>query len=736
MGGLPVRLTRFFGRDAEGAAVENAVARARLVTLTGAPGCGKTRLGIELGARLAERFRDGVALVELAPIPDPGRVTSAVGLALGIDEEAGRPMADTLADALAGAELLLMLDNCEHVDAAAAELAGRVVAACPGVRILATSRIPLGLPGEQVWSVPPLERAPAVELFIDRARLAAGGIATDASARALVERICDRLDDLPLAIELAAAWTRVLTPGEILVRLDAALPLLATGARGASARQQTMEAAVEWSYRLLPAAEQQLFDRLSVFAGGFDLRAVEAVAAPEEALGGLSALVDHSLVVADPAPAGSMRYRLLEPVRQCGETWLADRGERDEIAGRHAVHYLEVARDADVGLRGGDRAPALERLEQEHGNFLLALEWARGGRSDLGLRLCASLAGFWELRGRVNDGRAWLDEMLTIDAPDRRLRATALSRAARLAWRQQDHERARALLQESLAIVRDLGDDLAVARRLRSLALVAMSEDDAETAIRLCEQSAAIFRANDDEPGLVWALVFLGWARYVDGDFAGGDRHMCDALAVNRPAGSVAATVNALLGRAYGVSQANRPGNPAAQRTHLVAALTTMRDEGGGAVEEPDWLWAGAGLAEAEDRVRSAFRLAGAAEALGRRGGTHTLAVIRPLEASLESAARRIGRAAADRLKAEGARMSLDDLIAEAIAEPGADPLSPREREVAELVAQGLSNVEIATALVISKRTVESHVDHIKQKLGLRTRHQVMAWAMREAPDP
>ena len=733
MVGLPVRLTRFFGRDAESAAVASAVEQARLVTLTGAPGCGKTRLAIELAARLAERFRDGVAFTELAPISDPGRVASAVGLALRIDEEFGRPMTDTLADALAGGELLLVLDNCEHLDAAAAELAGRLVAACPGVRVLATSRVPLGVPGEQVWSVPPLEREPAVELFSDRAALA-GGVAADA---AVVELICARLDDLPLAIELAAAWTRVLSPREVLDRLDAALPLPATGAGSASARQQTIEAAVEWSYRLLPAAEQRLFIRLSVFAGGFDLRAAEAVVAPEEALGGLRVLVDHSLVLAAPGRAGAMRYRLLEPLRQCGEAWLSAGGERDAVARRHAEHYLEVARAADGGLRGGDRASALHRLEQEDGNLALALEWARRGRSDLGLRLCAALAGFWELRGRVNDGRAWLEEMLERDTPDRRLRATALSRAARLAWRQQDHARARALLEESLAIVRALGDDPALARRLRSLALVAMSEGDVAVAMRLCAQSAGIFRANDDEQGLVWALIYLGWARYLDGDFAGGDLHMRDALAVNRPDGSVAATVNALIGLAYGASQANPAGNVTSQRKHLVEALTTMRDDdGGGVVEEPDWLWAGSGLAEAEDRLRSAFRLAGAAEALGRRGGTHTLVIIRPLETSLDAAARRIGKATADRLKADGARMSLEDLWAEAITEPGDDPLSPREREVVELVGQGLSNVEIARVLVISKRTVESHVEHIKQKLGLRTRHALMAWALREASNP
>jgi predicted ATPase/DNA-binding CsgD family transcriptional regulator len=731
---LPVHLTRFVGRQTEAAELQGMVESAPVLTLVGAPGCGKTRLGIELAAQLAPRFRDGVWFAELAPIADPELVATVGAGALGIYEEPGRPVEDTLAEALAGAELLLLLDNCEHVVDAAAALARHLVAASPSVRIVATSRAALALAGEQVYRVPPLGIDSATELFTDRARLASNQFSADGANAALVRQICERLDGLPLAIELTAAWTRVLSVGQILDRLDRALPLLRTTAGATSSRHAMMEATVAWSYRLLRPAEQRMFDRLAVFAGSFDLEAAGAVAAPgEDALVVLTSLVDQSLVLVEPAAAGPMRYRLLEPVRQCGDAELVARGEGDLLRRRHAEYYLEVARRSDAALRGHQRALALRRLEQEEANLVSALEWARRQRWDLGLQLGAALARFWELRGRVNDGRARLEDLLTSDTPNRRLRATVLSRAGRLAWRQRDYRRARELLEESLTILRGLDDRLGVARRFRSLALVAMSEGDARTAIRLCQQSIDVFRAHGDQQGLAWALIFLGWAHYLDGDIDGGNQHMRDAMVVNRPAGSVAATVNALLGLVYGAARAD---DVTSQRGHLVDAITAMRD-GGGVVEEPEWLWAGAGLAVAEGRTQSAFRLAGAAEALRRRGGTHLPEqFIPPLERLLDPAGRTIGPARADRLKAEGAQMTLTALMAEAIAEPEVavdDPLTPREREIAELVAQGLTNVQIADRLVISKRTVESHVDHIKQKLGVGSRNQVMAWALRDA---
>jgi predicted ATPase/DNA-binding CsgD family transcriptional regulator len=736
-GNLPVQLTRFFGRDAETAELDELLAHQRLVTVTGAPGCGKSRLGIELGRRVMARFGDGVWLVELSPVADPGHVPSAVGAVLEIAEGGGRSMADALTSALADREVLLILDNCEHVVDAAAELAGRLVQECPAVRIVATSRLPLGLPGEQVWAVAPLGCEPAIDLFVDRARLASSDFRVDDASRAQFVRICRQLDGLPLAIELAAAWTRVLSPAQIADRLDDASALLATAGRTASPRQQTMEATVEWSFRLLAPDAQQLFARLSVFVGGFDLAAAQEVAGADgDVLAALTALVDHSLVQREPAGDESMRFRLLEPLRQYAALRLAAAGERQSIRRRHAEHFLDVARRCDGELRGDGRLAALRRMEQDEGNSFAALDWALTQPSDLSLRLGAALGQSWEVRGPVTQYRSYMQALLALDTSDHRLRATILSRAARLAWRQQDHRQARALLEESLASIRGFGDDLAVARRLRSLSLVALFEGDGESAADLGERAIALFRSHGDERGAALALIQLGWARYFAGDVDIGDGSMREAVSSSRRLGFGPGIALGLQGLTHG---AQLRGDATSARAHFVDALAAVRDAGmsGG---EPSWLWAGAVLAADEGRFDAALRLVGGAEAMGRiRGSGLEREVFRPLRPRLDRAFDAVEPGAARRLVAEGPKMSLEALVAEAVAEPGLvgdDRLSPREREVVELIGWGMTNGEIAERLFISKRTVESHVDHIKQKLGHGSRSQVIAWALRDSPDP
>ncbi|TCM41231.1 BTAD domain-containing putative transcriptional regulator [Kribbella sp. VKM Ac-2568] len=725
--GPAVGLTRFFGRESELGVADRLLAETRLVTVAGPPGGGKTRLATELAARTG--CFEGVWLVELAAVSDERAVVGAMASALGISEKPGESTTEALVTALSDAKSLVVLDNCEHVVDAAAQLAGRILATCPSVRILTTSRVPLGVAGEQLFRLPPLDDGPALELFADRAGLVAVELG-DAAAGEHVLQICRRLDGMPLAIELAAAWNRVLSPPEILERLDALLPL--SRGTGSSDRQQTMTATVEWSRRLLPQPARLLFDRLSVFVGGFDLSAAEAVAQlGADLLGSLTVLVDHSLVLAEPAAAGRTRYRMLEPLRQYGETALAARGEADLIRERHAQHFLAVARRCDAGLRGPNRPAGLIELQREAGNLLAAANWARSQPTDLGLELSTALAYFWEQRGRINGARARLEELLDRGAEDPRLRAAALARVGRLAWRQRDYPAAREAYQESLSLAREFGNGLDAARGLRNLALVESTTGNTARARKLCAQSIALFHDHDDEQGKGWALTVLGLAKYEDGDWQGGRECYLQALKASQSTGADALGVSARLGTAFAAAVT---GDVAEHRHQLSLVIEDLR-KADGLVEDPEWLWAATTLAAAEGRILCALRLAGAAEALSRRGGRMAGTMTAYCEAVVERAREEAGARTAERLMAEGQTLPPERLMAEALAVPTpADrPLTDREREVAELTGQGRTNDEIAAALCISRRTVESHLEHIRQKLDLTNRYQLMAWALQRS---
>ena len=734
-----VFLTQFYGREPASAELGQILEACRLVTLVGAPGGGKTRLGVELGNRLADRYASGVVFVELAPVADPSLVASALAGALGVRDQPDRSVEDAVVERLASAELLLVLDNCEHVVEAAADLVARLLAGCPSLRVLATSRIALDLGGEQVWRVPPLDLGAAVELFMDRAELATSRIGVDPPAAGVVERICERLDGLPLAIELAAAWTWLLTPVEILRWLDHVLPLLRSHVGDGSRRQQTMEATVDWSYQLLKSDQRRLFARLSVFAGGFDLEAAQAVAPGEDVLVGLAALIDHSLVVAESASSEVMRYRLLEPVRQCAEAQLSIGGERDATCRRHAEHYLDVAARLDAELRSGSEQDgsggALSRLERETANCRLALAWARDQPNDLGLRLCTALATAWVMRGHVNEGRAWMDEMLDRrpESGSRQLRAHALDRAGELAWRQLDYPSTRAHLDAALAIDRESGDPLGEARRLRGLAMVAGIQDHSEEADRLYAQSTSLLRRHGDQRALCLTLSFRAAMLQAAGETERAEPYMREALELNRASSDI---VTSLYCRGALSNGAMAAGDMAGLRAHITEVACLLRRVG---VREEDagWVWwNAAALASGEGRYASALRLAGAAEAIVRRGGLPIHGQTwRQALAWIDRARAHVGPAKADQHAVEGAQLTFDELLHEVLdgsPHPGNGPLSPRELEIACLIARGLTNSEIATHLAISKRTVESHVDHIKGKLGFARRARIVTWALEQ----
>jgi non-specific serine/threonine protein kinase len=482
---LPVQLTSFIGREQELAEVQELLASTRLLTLTGTGGVGKTRLALQVAAAQIDRYPQGVWMVGLAPLADPSLVPGAVLAALDVPEQPGRLPLATLLDALRTRQLLLVLDNCEHLLDACAGLTEALLRACPGLRILATSREPLGLAGETRYRVPSLAvpgpdqaasptavaRCVAVRLFVERARAVQPAFALSAAA---VAEVCARLDGIPLALELAAARLGGLGLAELAARLDRQFQLLTGGSRTALPRQQTLRATVAWSYDLLTSQEQALFARLSVFAGGWSLEGAEAVGAggtiaAEEVLDLLVRLVDKSLVLAEETADGSTRYRLLETLRQYGQERLAA-GETAQVRHRHAAYYLALAERADRRFTGPDQLRWLDRIEREHDNLRAALSWCLGGDEhrgrdeaaalgETGLRLAGALYWFWFFRDHHREALVWLERALAQGSvAPAAVRAKALFGAATFASSHHDFARSAGYLSESIVLSRAAGD--------------------------------------------------------------------------------------------------------------------------------------------------------------------------------------------------------------------------------------------------------------------------------------
>lgn len=728
--GARFSLTRFVGRETATAEAVQLLRDTRLVTMVGAPGTGKTRLAAEVARVAARSFRDGLRPVALATVSDADDVVSEIAVALGVRNEGDSRLEDSLVDALRTAEVLVLLDNCEHLVHRLAELVGRILADAPRVRVLTTSRVPLGIPGEQLRRVPPLSRPAAAELFTDRAGLATD-LVLDEAGQEYVDQICQRLDGLPLAIELAARQTRALSLRDLLARLDTELPRMEIPGSPAPA-PRTMAATIAWSCRLLSTDQNRLFERLSVFAGDFDVQAVEAVAGLDsQLLSDLTALVDHSLVLAEPAASGALRYRMLEPIRQYAAALLDERGDTDAVRRRHADHYLEVARAGARGLMSVDGHRWYDELRRAEGNVLAAVSWARGLRSDLALRLVTCMAGYWELRGYVNEARERVEGLLDHGAPTPRARAEALLALCHFGYQQGRYAEARPHADELLDIMRDLGDDDGLARGLRALGMIAGAAGDSALAVEAGEQSVEIFRALGARPAEAWSSVVLGFAHFVAGDIDRGAESDTAALRVLETTGEApAVSRRAHIGLSFAAAYRR---DTAAHRRHLEAAIADLRLIGtlDGDIE---WMWSGVSLAHDEGRMASALRLAGAARALGLRGSTPPPVADAVCRKAIADAAAQVGPRVAGHLLTAGATMSIEEAVTEATAAPGADgtPLSTRELEVARLTGQGLTNAEIAEQLVISRRTVESHQDHIREKLHLSSRYEVMAWVLAE----
>jgi predicted ATPase/class 3 adenylate cyclase len=566
---LPTQLTSFVGRQGELAEVRKLLESpvVRLLTLIGSGGTGKTRLAVEVAVGFVEAFPDGVVFVALAPVTDPVLVMPTVAQALGIREAPGQSLLDRLAQQVGDRRLLLVLDNVEQVlDAAPAVV--ELLAACPRLKALVTSRAVLHVSGEQVYPVPPLSlpdhndsadlndvaASEAVMLFVDRAQAVNPSFAvTDANAPVVAE-ICRRLDGLPLAIELAAGRSRLLSPQVLLTRLDRRLQLLKGGGHDLPARQQTLRATIDWSYDLLEADEQTLFARLAIFAGGCTLEAAEAVCNLEgdlDVLIGLDGLVDKNLLQPRVGPEGDSRLLMLETIREYGLERLIERQETDAVAQRHADYYLSLAEQAEPELLGPRQGAWYERLEADLNNLRAALAWSLAHQEvEVTARLAASVLPFWISRSHANEGLRWLDTALEhrnrLSSPS--LAKVLFAKGNLLLELGADHRQANTLLEESVAQFQELGDITWTVRAVSLLGWAASRAGDLDRSVALREQAVALARGEADEWNLAMALGNLGGSLWKVGDYVRARATLEESLVLYRALGELEGTAFALCG--------------------------------------------------------------------------------------------------------------------------------------------------------------------------------------------
>ncbi len=814
-GNLPAEPNSFVGRERDLAELATLLSDVRALTLCGPGGIGKTRLAVRLACEVVPDFPDGAWLVELADTADAELIERRVAATFRVRAEPGRPLLATLAEALRGRRLLLILDTCEHLVEGCAALVHQLLAGCPELRVLATSREPLRVRGETVWRVPPLSlpaqagpgsladlaRHEALRLFADRASAARAGFEVGSENAAAVARLCRLLDGMPLAIELAAARVRVLSVEQIASRLYDRFRLLASGDRTAPPRQQTLRAAVDWSYELLSGAEQILLRRLSVFAG-WNLEMAEQVCADEQipasaVLDLMAALIDKSLVTFDHELRGESRYRLLDTIKEYAASRLAASGEGDEVRLRHRDYLLRHAEwvVSQAFVRGAPSWPRRVALYRQIfgdlDNYRLGLVTSlhRGDIAE-GLRMCVAMRNPWLTHGDTAEGVAWFDRFLSqAGGLPAGIRGPALVSRGDLAFEQQDYDTVARCAGAGLEQCRAAGDPHE-AGALRLLAVSALRAGRLDEAVTRIDEAAATAHklGNDWEEGLALSIKASGLARLGSlreaqatyeaalevlrdnngwgvalvryglgvvarsrGDYLAAISHYQAALSLYQEIDARPEIARCLAGIA---SVALTQGDLGLARASLTESLQLSLATGQ-RLPVARGLEAFAALeARAGDPARAA-RLAGAAVEL--RGGHAPLSGAR-LAVLLGPARKTLGEPYAAALLAEGRAMTAAEAVAYAVqpspegngaAPPPADwapiprpraaassevsTLTPRELEIARLIARGLSNRAIADELVISQATVARHVANMLTKLGFSSRAQVAAWMARQA---
>ncbi|MCE7002128.1 LuxR C-terminal-related transcriptional regulator [Kibdelosporangium philippinense] len=761
-GNLPAEVTSFVGRGGELSETRRQLTSSRLLTLTGIGGVGKTRLALRVAATVRRAFADGVWLVELAALQDRTLLEQTVVDAVGVQDRSARSPREVLVGHLRGKQVLLVLDNCEHLADRCAGLAAQLLPAAPGLRILATSRHALSTPGEHIHAVPPLllpdpDRMPrgehlgneAIRLFAERSVLVRPGFEVAADNYATIARICRRLDGLPLAIELAAARLRALSPEQILHRLDDRFRLLHAGDRAVLPRHQTLRTVVDWSFELCSPLEQQLWARVSVFAGGFDLDAVEAVCAGDgidrdQLFELMAGLVDKSIVIRQDQHGGpEARYRLLDTLRHYGRDTLRATGEEPVLRRRHRDYYLDVAERGKADWFGPAQLAVFARSRAAHANLRLALEYCltTPGESQTGLHLAAVLHFYWYSCGFLAEGRHWLDQALALDTQPGRTRATALWTSAHIALVQGDFAASFAMTEECHDWAQQQDDQTVLAYAVFARGAAAWLSGDFPDGLALAEDALARF----DTLGELNTTVLLGHSMLIvaavfAGDFARGLALGRRALAISERHGEQWARAYTLYGVTVAEWRLGKVARAIAYAKESMRIVHAFNDIFGMAmfVEQLAWVHGAAGEAE-----RAAVLL-GVAHRIWPLTGTKPLMGSPPFlaarEACEQQARRTLGDHAFQAAFDRGTTLELDQAVAYALDEKPASaipatatktvasPLTPREQQVAELVADGLSNKDIAAQLMIAQRTAEAHIGHILTKLDFTTRVQLAAW--------
>ncbi|MBF4996504.1 protein kinase [Nocardia sp. BSTN01] len=760
-GDIPLELTSFVGRRTEVAAVRALLSSSRLVMLTGIGGVGKTRLALRVAAGSRRAFADGVWLVALGELREGSLVAEMVAGALGVHARPGQTVPQALTEFLASRELLLVLDNCEQVIDAVAGLSEMLLRACGGLRILATSREALGIAGEAVLQVPPLTASgpghelslqgvssyDAVTLFADRATASVPGFELTEDNADTVGAICRRLDGLPLAIELAAARLRAMSPQQILQRLADRYELLTRGSRTAPTRQQTLRWCIDWSYHLCTPTEQLVWARLAVFAGSVELDAAEQVCrcdiAPGDLLDVLTALVEKSVLIREESGSG-VRFRMLETVREYGRDKLEQYSEYTDLRRRHRDWYLHLARDAYDGWISSRQLDWIARLDREQANLREALESCQShdtAPSDTALSFTAALTPFWLARGQISEGKLWLDRALASGSGNlTALRATALRWDCLLTEILGDRSGAAALAAEAQALADKTHNPVIEAFAASADGLCTLFGGDHARACARLEAALTMFSGKADLVMEVSMLLPLGWAYELAGEFQRAHDAQEKLLAIAESHRESVYQSYALWSMAFGAWRQGDHDRALRQLSRGIRLAGQRQDPLVAAICLEIMAW----IAHDKDDARRSTVLMGAAEILVRLSASSSVLypdLVVYHEEHQRAARRVLGRRSFEAAYREGASLDLDAAIAYALREqpkpvvraPGQSAqLTKREHEVAALVADGLTNREIAARLVISQRTAQGHVEHILTKLGFTSRAQIAAWAVEQ----